>query len=113
MSTIALVLQGALATIVLWAVSAIFGIALGFLLACGFASRFSLLRGISYALANLSRAIPTSFYVLATGVAAMRLPPVTAPIFFVGTPPALQVVAFAICLALAFGSAGHIAHIFI
>lgn len=110
MSPLAIVAHGALATAALWAISGGLALLLGLAFAIGLDSRYATIRVASHALTDLGRCVPTSLYVLAAGMVAMQLPMwIHAPVVFVGTLPMFQTVALALCLALAFGSAGHVA----
>ena len=110
MASVALLIEGIGATVVLWMLSSGMALGLAVVLAIGLKCGYRVPQAVSGALINVSRGVPTSLYVLLAGVAAMHLPlwP-DAPAIFLGTLPMFQVVALAVCLALAFGSAGHIA----
>jgi ABC-type amino acid transport system permease subunit len=104
---------GTAGTVVLWAMSGALSIVLGLVLAAGSLSVHRLLRLGARAGVNLTRGVPTSLFVIAAGIGMMRL--ATAPelpTVFPGTPAAFQHVAWGIMLALALGSAGHLAEIF-
>lgn len=105
-----ILIEGAAATVVLWLVSAVMALGLALTFAIFPKRGGRLPQAIASALINVSRGVPTSLYVLLAGVAAMHLPLWQgAPVVFLDTLPVFQVVALAVCLALAFGSAGHIA----
>lgn len=96
----------------LWTVSAVLAVGLGLTLVAGLENRHRAVRATATALTNLSRGVPTSLYVLAAGVLSMRLPLWhDAPLVFIGTARMFQTVALAVCVALAIGSAGHLAKI--
>jgi ABC-type amino acid transport system permease subunit len=100
-------------TVVLWVMSGAVSILLGLVLAAGSLSPRPALRLAARAGVNVTRGVPTSLLVVAAGIAAMRLaraPEV--PVLFPGTLAAFQHVAWAIMLALALGSAGHLAEVF-
>jgi ABC-type amino acid transport system permease subunit len=100
-------------TAVLWAVSGLGALVLGVAFAAGGASRHRWLRGIAWLAINVARGIPTSIVVVAAGVLGMRLNPPSLPRLFPGTAPEFQFVGLLIALAVALGSAGHLAVIFI
>jgi ABC-type amino acid transport system permease subunit len=101
-------------TAVLWAVSGLGALVLGVTLAAGGASRHWWVRGVAWLAINVARGIPTSIVVIAAGVLGMQLaPPGQLPRLFPGTAPEFQHVGLLIALAVALGSAGHLAVIFI
>jgi ABC-type amino acid transport system permease subunit len=104
---------GIAGTVVLWATSGLLAVALGFLLAAGSLSRQWTLFWAARVSVNLTRGVPTSLMVIAAGVGMMHLVRTPAlPPVFPGTPAAFQHVAWGIMIALALGSAGHLAEIF-
>ena len=107
-------LQTAIAgTAVLWAVSASLAVALALVLATASGASRRSLRVAARIAVNVSRGVPTSLYVIAAGLVALRAGGGTSlPAPFPGTAPGFQMVAWAIALALAVGSAGHLAEIF-
>jgi ABC-type amino acid transport system permease subunit len=101
------------ATFVLWAFSGALAVAAGLALAVGSRSTRRIWRWLSGAAITLTRGIPTSLLVVAAGLVSIRLTaPPWLPDVFPGTVSAAAPVAWAIVLALAFGSAGHFAVIF-
>jgi ABC-type amino acid transport system permease subunit len=101
-------------TSVLWVVSGLCALALGVALAAGGASRHLWIRGISWLAINITRGIPTSIVVIGAGVIGIQLaPPSGIPRLFPGTSPEFQHVGLLIAVAVALGSAGHLAVIFI
>ena len=102
-----------LATLVLWTVSAAAAVAIGLVLAWVTIHAGGLGRLAGEALITITRGVPTSLLVVIAGIIAGRLPPYRwVADVFPGTPPGLQVVAWAIVAALALSSAGHLAVIF-
>jgi ABC-type amino acid transport system permease subunit len=100
-------------TIVLWLVSATLAVLLAVLLTVGVVSSHRLARYPSRALIDLTRGIPTSLIVITAGIATFRFPTtLELPTIFPGTPATLQPLAWTIVIALALGSAGHLAEIF-
>ena len=101
------------ATIVLWALSGSVAIVMALVLAAGSLSNKQIPYLASRALVHLTRGVPTSLFVIFAGLATMRLGSGgDLPIVFPGTPAAFQLLAWSVALALAFGSAGHLAEIF-
>jgi ABC-type amino acid transport system permease subunit len=101
-------------TSVLWVVSGLCALVLGIALAAGGANRQLWLRAISWLAINVTRGIPTSIVVIAAGVVGIQVaPPNSLPTLFPGTSPEFQHVGLMIALAVALGSAGHLAVIFI
>src|SRR5688572_19254440 len=101
-------------TSVLWAVSGLGALVLGIALAAGGASRRPWLRAISWLAINVTRGIPTSIVVIGAGVVGLRIaPPEGLPRLFPGTSSEFQHVGLLIASAVALGSAGHLAVIFI
>jgi ABC-type arginine/histidine transport system permease subunit len=87
---------------------------LGVALAAGGASGRLWIRSISWLVINVIRGIPTSIVVIAAGVMGMQVAsPVTLPTLFPGTAPEFQYIGLLIAFAVALGSAGHLAVIFI
>ena len=104
---------GTLATLTLWAVSAILSIALALILVYAVANPRPMVRWCGLVVVNLTRGIPTSVLVIAAGMLAMRMGAfIPVPSIFTGTIGGFQHIAWAIVAALAFGSAGHLAMIF-
>lgn len=93
--------------------SGLLALVIGLALARGLESRYRFVRAVAYGITFFGRSIPTSLYVLAAGIASLQaLSWIKVPNLFFGTVPMFQPVAFAVCLALAFASAGHMAIIF-
>ena len=100
-------------TMVLWAVSGGFAILLGLIMSAGSLSGHRLWRLAARASVHFTRGVPTSLFVIAAGIGMMRLARAPElPRFYPGTAAAFQHVAWGIVLALALGSAGHLAEIF-
>ncbi len=105
---------GIAGTLVLWALSGTLAVGIGLILAGGSLSDGRFVRLLARASVNLTRGIPTSLFVIAAGIGTMHLVSVSdLPIVFPGTTAAFQQLAWAIMLALALGSAGHLAEIFL
>jgi ABC-type amino acid transport system permease subunit len=101
-------------TSVLWVVSGLLALVLGIALAAGGASRQLWIRSISWLAINVARGIPTSIVVIAAGVVGMQVgSPKILPPLFPGTSPEFRHVGLLIAVAVALGSAGHLAVIFI
>ena len=101
-------------TLVLWALSGTLAVLIGLILAAGSLSASSSVRLLARASVNLTRGVPTSLFVIAAGIGTMHLVSVSdLPIVFPGTTAAFQHLAWVIMLALALGSAGHLAEIFL
>lgn len=100
-------------TVVLWATSAVLACFLGLLMTAGSLSAHRPPRLMARAAVNLTRGIPTSLLVVSAGIVMIRLPTAASvPSVFPGTPAGFQHVALGVMLALALGSAGHLAEIF-
>jgi len=100
-------------TLVLWVLSGGVAVVLALMLAAGSLSSNRAVRLSARASVNLTRGVPTSLFVIAAGVATMHLASASdLPTVFPGTTTAFQPLAWAIMLALALGSAGHLAEIF-
>jgi ABC-type amino acid transport system permease subunit len=105
---------GTAGTIVFWAMSGALSIILGLILAAGSLSIHHPLRLVARTGVNITRGVPTSLLVIVAGIGMMRLVSIPElPPVFPGTPPAFQHIAWGITLALALGSAGHLAEIFL
>lgn len=101
-------------TSVLWVVSGLCALVLGVALAAGGANRHLWLRAISWLVINVTRGIPTSIVVIGAGVVGIRAaPPDGLPRLFPGTSPEFQHVGLLVAFAVALGSTGHLAVIFI
>jgi len=101
-------------TSVLWVVSGFCALVLGVVFATGGGSRHLWIRAISWMAINVTRGIPTSIVVIAAGVVGIQVvSPDAMPVVFPGTSPEFQHVGLLIALAVALGSAGHLAVIFI
>jgi ABC-type arginine/histidine transport system permease subunit len=102
-----------LGTIVLWALSGTLACVLAVALTAGALSDRRALRLLSQGVINLTRGVPTSLFVIAAGITLLRLPTAgNLPAVFPGTPALFQHIAWGLALALALGSAGHLAEIF-
>jgi ABC-type amino acid transport system permease subunit len=101
------------ATLVLWGLSAFLAFALGLVLAAGSLSSRLSVRALARSVVNVTRGIPTVLLVLVAGFGMLRAPSAgELPVVFPGTPASFQQVAWGITIALALGSAGHLAEIF-
>jgi ABC-type amino acid transport system permease subunit len=101
------------ATVVLWALSGSLAVGLALVLASGSLSTRRMSYLIARGVVHLTRGVPTSLFVIFAGLATMRLGSGgSLPVIFPGTPPGFQMLAWSITLALALGSAGHLAEIF-
>ena len=113
MSVATEICTGVVGTIVLWVMSGAMAMALGLLMCVGSLSPYAGVRLAFRAGVNITRGVPTSLLVIAAGMGMLRLPYIpTLPTLFPGTPSAFQHVAWGVMLALALGSAGHLAEIF-
>lgn len=100
-------------TLVLWVVSGALSCLLALALTMGSLSPSGLPKAASRSVVNFTRGVPTSLFVIAAGITMFRLPAaIELPAIYPGTPDAFQHVAWGITLALALGSAGHLAEIF-
>ena len=104
---------GTAGTLVLWVVSGALSIAFGLILAAGSLSPQKIVHSLARSVINLTRGVPTSVLVIVAGMGMLRTsnPPLL-PNLYPGTSAAFQHIAWGIALALAFGSAGHLAEIF-
>lgn len=102
-----------LGTVVLWILSAALAVALAAVLAGPSLGKVRPARTAAESVITLTRGVPTSLLVVGAGITAI---PQTAPAWlpnpFPGTSPGLAFVAWAVTIALALGSAGHLAVIF-
>jgi ABC-type amino acid transport system permease subunit len=102
-----------LGTMVLWALSAALSVTVASALAVGSLSRARALRAPADLLILLTRGVPTSLLVVLAGLAVV---PFSAPGWlpnpFPGTSDGMALVGWAVTLALALGSTGHLAVIF-
>lgn len=102
-----------LATVVLWALSGAIAVAGALVLAAASLDTRFPVRLAGEGVITLARGVPTSLVVVSAGIVSSRLPPVAwLPDVFPGTPAGLQTVAWAVTLAVAFGSAGYLAVVF-
>lgn len=102
-----------LGTVVIWTASGIAGLTLAAVLATGSLSRSQFARRPSDLVILLTRGVPTSLLVVVAGLAALpHVPPTWLPNPFPGTSDGMVLVAWAITIALALGSTGHLAVIF-
>ena len=100
-------------TIVLWGISGTLAVLIAALATAGSLGRHRLGRALATVLTTITRGVPTSLLVVAGGVVAAGVAaPDWLPNVFPGTPDGLEVVAWSIVVALALGSAGHLAVIF-
>ena len=100
-------------TVVLWATSSLLAVLLGLLWCAGSLSSRRVLRTVSTVGIDASRGVPTSLLVTAAGVLAGRAPaPSWLPSVFPGTSDGFRLVAWVLVVALAVGSAGHLAVVF-
>jgi ABC-type amino acid transport system permease subunit len=105
--------EGIAGTLVLWGLSAFLACALGLVLAGGSLSSRLWVRLLARAVVNVTRGVPTVLLVIVAGFGMLRIPSIgELPVVFPGTPATFQQVAWGIMLALALGSAGHLAEIF-
>jgi ABC-type amino acid transport system permease subunit len=110
---VATLITPVLGTVVLWAVSILVAVALAGLLAAGSLSRARGIRVPADIAILLTRGVPTSLLVVVFGLAAIRYPPPDwLPNPFPGTSAGMALLAWAITIALALGSTGHLAVIF-
>lgn len=101
------------ATVVLWALSGFAALSGAVVLALGSLGTAAASRRTADAVILLSRGVPTSLLVIAAGLAALpHQPPDWLPNPFPGTSPGMALLAWAVTIALALGSAGHLAVIF-
>lgn len=101
------------ATCVLWALSGGLAIGAGLGLAAGSVSPRLPWRTFSGAAITLTRGVPTSLLVVTAGIISIRIPPQRwLPDPFPGTATGSAPVAWAVLIALALGSTGHLAVIF-
>jgi ABC-type amino acid transport system permease subunit len=100
-------------TVVLWALSGSLAIVIALVLSAGSLTSRRIPYFCARSVVHLTRGIPTSLFVVFAGLATMRLGAGgNLPVVFPGTPPGFQMLAWSITLALALGSAGHLAEIF-
>jgi ABC-type amino acid transport system permease subunit len=100
-------------TLVLWTLSAALAIGLGLVLASGSLSPCRPARFVARSVVNVTRGVPTVLLVIVAGFGMLRIPNVgELPVVFPGTLASFQHVAWGITVALALGSAGHLAEIF-
>jgi ABC-type amino acid transport system permease subunit len=109
----AAIVTAILGTLVLWSASAIAALTLAVVLATGSLSRSSIARRSADLVILLTRGVPTSLLVVVAGLAALpQVPPAWLPNPFPGTSDGMALVGWAIAVALALGSTGHLAVIF-
>jgi ABC-type amino acid transport system permease subunit len=100
-------------TLVLWTLSGGLALLLGVVLASGSLSPRRPVRLLARSVVNVTRGIPTILLVIVAGFGMLRLPSAgELPIVFPGTLASFQHVAWGVMVALALGSAGHLAEIF-
>jgi ABC-type amino acid transport system permease subunit len=101
------------ATVVLWAVSGMLAVGAALALAAGSLSAGPISYALSRGIVHLTRGVPTSLFVVFAGLATLRLGSGgDLPVLFPGTTPAFQFLAWSVAIALALGTAGHLAEIF-
>jgi ABC-type amino acid transport system permease subunit len=101
------------ATCVLWALSGALAVGTGLFLAAWSVSSRLAWRAVSGTVTTLTRGVPTSLLVVAAGITSIRIPPQGwLPDPFPGTAAGSLPVAWAVLIALALGSTGHLAVIF-
>jgi ABC-type amino acid transport system permease subunit len=102
-----------LGTVVLWLLSGSLAVLLAVLLLAGALHQWRVVRAAAGALVTLTRGVPTSLLVVAAGITSLAYPaPQWLPGLFPGTSRGMTLVAWAVMVALAFGSTGHLAVIF-
>jgi ABC-type amino acid transport system permease subunit len=102
-----------LGTVVLWSLSATLAVTTALLLAAGSLTRRLAPRALSVLLITVTRGVPTSLLVVSAGIATLpHATPSWLPNLFPGTSASLALMAWAVTVALALGSAGHLAVIF-
>jgi len=102
-----------LGTVILWALSGTLALAVALALAAGSLSPRRAGRAGAKAVIAVTRGVPTSLLVVSAGIAAIPYrTPAWLPNPFPGTSSGLALVAWAVTVALAFGSTGHLAVIF-
>jgi ABC-type amino acid transport system permease subunit len=106
-------LDQVLGTVVIWTLSAVAAVGLALLLSARSMSPRRAVRLPANAILTLTRGVPTSLLVVVAGILSIRFPaPAWLPNPFPGTQSGLALVAWAVTVALAFGSTGHLAVIF-
>jgi ABC-type amino acid transport system permease subunit len=106
------VLLWAAGSLTLWITSAFLACSLGVIMAAG--SRYRFTRVVASAAINVTRGVPTSLLVVAIGMLCLRVPAIPwLPEIFPGTSQPFQFCAWGITTALALGSSGHIAVIYL
>jgi ABC-type amino acid transport system permease subunit len=102
-----------LGSVVIWAISGSLALVFATALAVGSIGRSRPVRAAADTVILLTRGIPTSLLIIAAGLAALpHRPPGWLPDPFPGTSPGMTLLAWAVTVALAVGSAGHLAVIF-
>ena len=100
-------------TVVIWLLSGGLALGLALALSAGSLAPRRATRLLSDGVITLTRGVPTSLLVVSAGIIAIRYPaPSWLPNPFVGTSTGLSLVAWAVTIALALGSTGHLAVIF-
>ena len=101
------------ATVVLWAVSGALSVVLGLVFAAGSLGSVRPWRLAAIISVNVTRGVPAGLLVIAAGIGMMRVPGTPQfPTVFPGTLDVFQHVGWAIVLALALSSSGHLAMTF-
>lgn len=107
-------LIGLYGTVTVWIISAFLAIFMGLLFTVGILNKTHIIQVSVRWLINFSRGIPTSIYVILGGLLVIKgHSALSLPAIFPGTLDGFEPVAWAITFALAFGSAGHLAEIFV
>lgn len=107
-------IEGLYGTVMVWCVSAVLALIAGFVLAIGLENKNWFIKTATAWIVNLSRGVPTSIYVILGGLLVMKgASDISLPAIFPGTVEGFEPIAWAITFALAFGSSGHLAEIFV
>lgn len=105
---------GVYGTLIVWLFSALLAIVMGVIFTSGLLSENTVVKTSVTWVVNLSRGIPTSLYVIIGGLLVIKgYSNFALPAIFPGTIDGFETVAWAIIFALAFGSSGHLAEIFV
>lgn len=100
------------ASFLIWLSSSISSILIGLILVIAKNSEIHFIKKLSNFIIDLTRGIPTGFIVIGFGLGALRyLEFRELSSVFIGTLPSFQQMAWALVIALALGSSGHIAEI--
>lgn len=105
---------GLYGTIIIWLISMLLAILIGFLFTTGLLCQSLYIRFCVRWLVNISRGVPTSIYVIFGGLLVIKGSiGFSLPAIFPGTIEGFETIAWVICFTLAFGSSGHLAEIFV